>query len=142
MLLYSYGLTDSYSTTLLCLYLFITIIPYLILISLYSLSFFHSSFSILSTHPIFLSFLLKKIFLNCLLFSFPSLFFTLSGVSQVIQLEKLLAAGGTPDDIRVKIAKPTVSEEVISAVDVITADVAVVEIAVAESPVVTAEVTA
>jgi creatine kinase len=34
----------------------------------------------------------------------------IDGVSKVVELEKLLAAGGTPDDIRAKIAKPVVEE--------------------------------
>lgn len=33
------------------------------------------------------------------------------GVSKVVELEKMLAAGGTPDDIRAKIAKPTDAAE-------------------------------
>ena len=67
-------------------------------------------------------------------FSAVSVAFT--GVSQVIELEKLLAAGGTPADIRLKIAKPaaTATEEVAAPVDIAATEVAV------EGAVVTEEV--
>ena len=38
-----------------------------------------------------------------------------SGVSKVVELEKMLAAGGTPDDIRAKIAKPADSAVAVEA---------------------------
>ena len=45
-------------------------------------------------------------------------------MSQVIELEKLLAAGGTPADIRLKIAKPVATEEGAALDDIAATDVA------------------
>mmetsp|Transcript_27784 Transcript_27784/g.26597 ORF Transcript_27784/g.26597 Transcript_27784/m.26597 type:complete len:475 (-) Transcript_27784:400-1824(-) len=41
----------------------------------------------------------------------------IDGVSKVVELEKLLAAGGTPNDIRAKIAKPVVESAMAEVVD-------------------------